>query len=47
MTTSIGTEMSIHWKKGILMPTDFSIRAMPIRFGGLPTGVPIPPTEAA
>ena len=27
--------------------TNFSIMAMPIRFGGVPTGVPIPPTEEA
>ena len=47
ITTSSGTAKSIHWKKGMLTPANFSIMAMPIRFGGVPTGVPMPPAEEA
>ncbi len=47
MTSSMGTAKSIHWKKGIFTPANFSIMARPIRLGGVPTGVPMPPAEEA
>jgi hypothetical protein len=42
-----GTAKSIHWKQGIFTWQYFSIMAMPMRLGGVPTGVPMPPAEAA
>ena len=39
--------MAIHEKKEIRVPAIFSSMPMPIRFGGVPTGVPIPPIDAA
>ena len=47
MTIMMGTAKSIHWKKGIFTFTNFSSMAMAMRFGGVPTGVPIPPVDEA
>src|SRR5918993_1559746 len=41
-----GTPISIHWKNVMSTPEIRSSMPMPIRFGGVPTGVAIPPTEA-
>ena len=45
MTT--GTPISNHWKNVISTPSWDRMKPMPIRFGGVPTGVASPPTEAA
>ena len=42
---TIGTPMAIHEKNEIRCPTIFSSMPMPIRFGGVPTGVPMPPID--
>ncbi len=40
-----GTPIAIHEKKEIRTPAIFSSMPMPIRFGGVPTGVPMPPID--
>ncbi len=47
MTMSNGTAKSIQRKKGMSTPVNFLIMARPMMLGGVPTGVPIPPAEAA
>ena len=42
----IGTPSTIQWKNVTWMPVRRSSMPMPIRFGGVPTGVPMPPIEA-
>ncbi len=44
--TTIGTPIAIHWKKSMWTCVMRSIMPMPIRFGGVPTGVAMPPIEA-
>src|SRR3990170_8053960 len=46
MTTVIGRAKPIHSRNVILTPARVSIMPMPIRFGGVPIGVAIPPTDA-
>ena len=46
MTSNIGTATAIHVKKLMSTPVLFRMRPIPIRFGGEPTGVPIPPMLA-
>ena len=41
-----GTPMAIQRKKPMCVPVMRSMSPIPIRFGGVPTGVAIPPTEA-
>ncbi|OGP11132.1 MAG: hypothetical protein A2056_02380 [Deltaproteobacteria bacterium GWA2_42_85] len=41
-----GTANSIHSKKVIFVPARFCIKPIPIRFGGVPMGVAMPPTDA-
>ena len=43
----IGTPTIIHPVNVTLMSAVVRSRPMPIRFGGVPTGVPIPPIVAA
>ena len=45
-TSMSGTAASIHWKKVTLIPA-FSRAPKAMAFGGVPTGVPMPPTFAA
>ena len=47
MTSSMGTASDIQRKKEISTPASERIRPMAIRFGGDPTGVPMPPIDAA
>ncbi len=46
MTIRRGTAKTIHLKKGIFTLQNLSIIAMPMRLGGVPTGVPMPPVDA-
>jgi len=46
MGIKIRKPMTIHWKKFTLYEANFSSIPMAIRLGGLPMGVPIPPTDA-
>lgn len=41
-----GIPMAIHWKKLISTPTNVLMSPMPMRLGGVPIGVQIPPTDA-
>ena len=45
-TSMYGTASAIHWVKEMEMPCSCST-PMAIAFGGVPTGVPMPPTFAA
>ena len=47
MTSITGTARSIHWKNGMRMWASVSSWPRAIKLGGVPTGVPIPPIEAA
>ena len=47
MMTAAGTPMAIHWKNVISTSAKRCSMPMPMRLGGVPTGVPIPPMEAA
>ena len=46
MARQMGKAMAIHWAKEMRVPVASSIRPRPIRFGGEPTGVSNPPTDA-
>jgi hypothetical protein len=45
-TSSVGTANAHHPKNVICLPARRSSMPMPMMLGGVPTGVPIPPTEA-
>jgi hypothetical protein len=47
ITSISGTHSAIHPKKLIWTPVAFRIKLTPMRFGGDPTLVPIPPMLAA
>src|SRR5687768_13372157 len=47
VTTTMGTPTNIHPVNDTLMPAVVRSRPTPIRFGGVPTGVPMPPIVAA
>ena len=46
ITSITGTPITIHWKNVTSVPVSRSSMPMPIRFGGVPTGVPMPPIDA-
>ena len=45
-STASGTPSSIHWKKEICSWAMRSSMPLPMRFGGVPIGVPMPPIDA-
>jgi hypothetical protein len=46
MSRTIGAAVRTQLKKVILTSVSYSIKAIPMRFGGVPMGVSSPPTPA-